>query len=154
MHRYFLLCAAALLLTGSLAFAAPEERVKNYWFSSRPRKIEHFENGVRHGAITLYFRNGNVRISGNFEHGKLHGQVSRYYKDGTLRDEWAFDQGKPSGLCKTYLPNGVIMNTRFYQGGRIQWMENYRNGVLYNRKEYSAAEKHPVIEHAPDFDLH
>ena len=154
MHRYVLLCAAALLLVSSLAFAEPEERIQTYLFSNKPRKIEYFEHGVRNGPITIYYRNGNIRIKGHFDHGKLHGEVFRYYKDGTLRDEWLFAHGKPDGLSKTYLPNGVLLNTRFYQEGRIQWMENYRNGVLFNRREYSSADDEALTtEHVPDFDL-
>jgi antitoxin component YwqK of YwqJK toxin-antitoxin module len=76
-------------------------------------------NGVKNGAFTEYFSNGNVSVKGNYSNGKLNGKLISFDEVLSLeRTEMYFIQGKRQGKLFSYYNDSIMR------------IENYKNDTL------------------------
>lgn len=133
------LCIVALLcvMAGSVALAQEAPVVKkSYFHNGNLRKEESILNEKRHGVFRHYYHNGTCKLAAHYSNGVLDGTARRYYPGGILQDEWTFKNGVPDGEARRYLPNGDLLHVLFYVDGRLQYVDNYKNGEKISRKEF------------------
>jgi antitoxin component YwqK of YwqJK toxin-antitoxin module len=126
-----------LMFLCALAPAAEAAEIqRSYYVSGRVRKEVTVVDGRREGVTRIYYVNGNVKIEAHYKNDVLDGAVRTYYPDGKLEDEVLFQNGLPDGKAKRFLPDGNLLHVRFYEKGRLTYIENYRQGQKVGRKDF------------------
>jgi len=135
---------AVLFLAAVMLLPQPgrAELKQEYYFDGKTLKREEYlVNGRRDGLTRIYHRNGKVKVEAHFKDGALDGLARRFYKDGSLHTEWYFRNGIPHGESKLYLPNGNLLHVRHYTNGKLDYIDNYRDGRQVDRKFFSDDEQ-------------
>jgi antitoxin component YwqK of YwqJK toxin-antitoxin module len=121
---------------------AAELKQEYYLGGKALKREEHLVNGKREGLTRIYYRNGKIKLEVNFKNGVPDGIARRFYKDGNLHTQWHFRDGVPDGEAKLYLPNGNLLHVRHYTNGRLDYIDNYKEGgQQVDRKFFSDDEQ-------------
>lgn len=100
-------------------------------------------NGIKDGPLTLYWPDGQVRVSGQYRQDLRDGWWSSFHHDGKLRSLTHYVEGHKDGLRIYWdslgkpmrsevfsmgIPHGAFY--RFFPNGRPAQHSNYSNGLL------------------------
>jgi antitoxin component YwqK of YwqJK toxin-antitoxin module len=114
---------------------------------------ENYENDVKEGITTIYYKDGKVKETIPFVAGKEDGQGFEYDPDGTIltltQYKMGFIQkseiinrkdknGLKQGLWKEFYPNGMVKNEVTYSDGKMSgYLKEYSlKGSLMNTTKY------------------
>lgn len=137
MKRTVLIFGLLCIMAGAAVLAQETPVVKkSYFLNGNLRKEERILNEKRHGLFRHYYHSGSCKLEAHYKNGVLDGVARRYYPGGSLQDEWMFKNGVPDGEARRYLPNGDVLHVLFYVTGRLQYVDNYKNGEKVSRKEF------------------
>lgn len=88
-------------------------------FSQRAKLYNGFSDSV-------FYNNGNLKISRNFKEGKLLGYKT-YYRSGVLQSNYVFNsKGYHDSIANFYYPNG-----------KVKTIWKYKKGVVKNREDFT-----------------
>ncbi len=74
---------------------------------------EYYENGKKHGSVTVYYNSGKLKSEQLYQYGQLM-KNKEYYENGSVRFEVDYSNAitgidqKESGIGKLYYPNGLL----------------------------------------------
>jgi antitoxin component YwqK of YwqJK toxin-antitoxin module len=80
-------------------------------------------NGVEEGNWTEYYINGNIKEQIQFKNEVFDGERKEYYENGILKTYQNWGEGQKNGYCYYY-----------NEKGKVICEEQYRNGILINKK--------------------
>ena len=70
-----------------------------YWGNGVLRAEEGYINGVEHGKLICYHKNGRRSLEMYNENGRSVGKFKSWWSDGEVKNEWVFDKnGNPSNI--------------------------------------------------------
>lgn len=75
-------------------------------------------NGLHEGEFREFHENGSLEYLIDYKNGEAHGSYQRYDENGELQEIAWFTDGKMDG------------ETRYYDGGYLREVTNYKNGIL------------------------
>lgn len=97
------------------------------------------------GRCVIYFNNSkDIKEEMNYKNGILHGPMISYYKDGSIRRRGMFVNGKMEGKWESWYMDGKMYYTAEYvcdslDGEYVEW---YSTGVMKEKGLY--AQNKPV----------
>ena len=128
------------------------ERQEFYWTENILRKSSPYRNGLLHGDVKTYRKNGTVIEINPYLNGLQHGERTmrhendslkfrqfyrngmpidtwaEYYENGTLRLEKSYKSGRLDGKYTTYDKSGKIKETGVYENGEVIGYWTYYEG--------------------------
>ncbi len=112
--------------------------IRLFWEQGEKKAELHFIDGIRHGPRTAWYRNGQVKTEGQFHEGLENGIWKVWYPDGSLAEEQSYDRGAWNGLFTAWYMNGEKKTEVRYVKGKKQglftrWNES---GTVVERIEY------------------
>ena len=77
------------------------------------------KNGELQGIVPClwYYKNGNIKTSGEFKGGIQHGMCTWYFSDGTKKAEGSLVEG--NGTVMHYNENGVMISESVYKNNEV-----------------------------------
>ena len=118
-----------ILIIIFITFSSCNSKIKKKYYESGELKVKAIEDndGLVHGKVTFYYKNGAVKEESEYVHGKLHGLVKGYFPDGQLKYEEKYEKGRQEGIGRHY-----------FQNGKTEWEQEYAEGVENGKfKEYN-----------------
>ncbi|MGB2129320.1 MAG: toxin-antitoxin system YwqK family antitoxin [Flavicella sp.] len=92
---------------------------------------ENYKNGVFHGPVRIFYRDGSLTEEINYKDGVMHGNSIRYTDLGQLVSKIPYFEGKINGEVFYYDKNGVILENGYYiNGKKVGDWKLYLDGVL------------------------
>lgn len=79
-----------------------------------------FEDHVRHGQETYWYRNGQKEHEVSYTYGKKHGLETQWYENGSKKAEGHWDEGRQVGEWSYWHPNGLLKSRGHYRGGHFE----------------------------------
>jgi antitoxin component YwqK of YwqJK toxin-antitoxin module len=79
---------------------------------------ENYKDGVFHGPIKIFYRDGSLTEEINYKNGIMHGNSIRYTDLGQLVSKIPYFEGKINGEVFYYDNNGVILENGYYINGK------------------------------------
>lgn len=106
-------------------------------------EVSHYRAGVRDGAQTTFFENGQRQSETSFELGKQIGLSREWYADGTRKSECHYQAGQMHGRCTTWHANGKIAGEGEFERGQPRgvWTQFHANGKKSVQGSYVAGRK-------------
>ena len=107
-----------------------------WWGADRPREVGTYVDGLRHGAVTVYYADGTIQMQGEFAGGEPVGELTHHYEGGAgpaLQQELV--DGKVEGPRKTFDEQGNLRSLTHHRGGVLhgeetRWHANGRLAVV------------------------
>ena len=65
--------------------------VKEYYKNGQLKGESHYKEGKREGVFKSFYKNGQIKIDGQYKNDKKHGLVKIYYENGQLDSELKFE---------------------------------------------------------------
>jgi tetratricopeptide (TPR) repeat protein len=92
----------------------------------------YYKDSVYTGRYIDYYNSGRIQDEGGLVDGILHGEVTIYRKNGNRKTVSHYKEGKLDGAWNEYYPNGVLSTSRNYKEGKGVRGENqyFINGRL------------------------
>jgi antitoxin component YwqK of YwqJK toxin-antitoxin module len=122
-------------------------RYIDYYNSGRIQDEGALVDGILHGEVTIYRKNGNRKTVSHYKEGKLDGEWNEYYPSGSLSSSRNYKEGKGLRGQKEYFINGSLMQefrpkrktlydslVYYYSDGRIKQILLFINGVRKSKK--------------------
>ncbi len=109
-----------------------------------------FENGKQTGTEKQWFANGRKKLEITYQNGMPHGVCTEWHKTGGKKSEGYFENGKEEGEHQWWYYTGDKDQQVFYKNGLAEGMVTnwYQNGGLKLQSEYLNGKKHgPTIEY-------
>jgi antitoxin component YwqK of YwqJK toxin-antitoxin module len=140
MKRIVLLLMAAAGLVPALSCTGPDTVVRRTQARSEiaglPITVEESRaNGVRHGAVTARFENGQPYYVETYDHGQLHGEIRRYSVQGRLLLRQTYRHGelvasweRVDGEMKQTVKEGTGVYSYFDENGSRVGRAEYQDG--------------------------
>ena len=74
--------------------------------------------GVKDGPETLYYRNGNPKLSAYYTAGVLHCPIIEFHESGAVRSVQNYRNDKTDGVSKEYFESGKLKTEMLFSKGR------------------------------------
>lgn len=97
---------------GTTRLGAPPPEGDRVWCEKLGR-----DAGIKHGWMTEYHANGNLRVAGEYRDGLRVGVWSRFYPDGTKRVQAEFRDGLQHGVLLSWNPDGSLAYEQHFEEG-------------------------------------
>lgn len=143
-----------IISKGNYVNDKPDGEHISYYYNGKIKSVENYKNGLEHGKFIDYFNNGKIKYSGNYVNGIEEGEFVHYDKEGKIVDKGSFKNGKKIGVwIETEekegglgIPKTIRVKTKNYSTneesikiydkltGKLDRIENYKNGKLLNSK--------------------
>lgn len=121
---------------------------RSYHENGKLKSESEYEGGMPHGLHRSFFTDGNPELEIHFSNGEIDGFYRTFYTNGQLQSEIIYSKGKPWNAQTCFSRKGVRLKSgdinegngtvyHYSQGGRLQYVEHYKDGVLIketNRK--------------------
>lgn len=110
----------------------------SYFTDGAVERIAHYDEGIVHGEVRVFYPNKKLHGIANFDHGVRHGSAVSYYQDGAKAEEMTYDQGKLVGNLMRYYQNEERSAMIPYEDGRVHGvaLEWHKNGALKSARRY------------------
>lgn len=99
-----------------------------YWPNMQLKFRANYIDGKEHGEVTCWWENGVVAQTGRRECGTCKGIWTDYKPDGTKSLETEYEDG--DNFVK-----------RWYSGGKVNEVEEFRDGIKFKKTEYLKGKK-------------
>ena len=98
----------------------------------------HVVNGIKNGAFTTYYLDGQIEKSGYVINNENIGKWKYYYPNGQIESEGSFEKSVPVGKWTSFYPSGNKRCEGIYRNGKQENIWNYYNdkGELINMVLY------------------
>lgn len=111
------------------------------------------EIGQRNGEWIIFYKNGQIRLTGNYLRDKKNGvwkafdengelqALEKYYEDGIIKETGSYKNGERSGEWRNYYPNGKLKRIGNYINGNEngEFKYYYKNGNLEQKGNFNFA---------------
>ena len=113
----------------------PSEFITNgvrEWFykNGQLRKTGEYKNGMKNGVWKEFYQDGKLNLEINYFEGKKKGESVYYYENGTKREQSNYNLDKLNGLQKKWNENGEIESETEYKNGIKDKFKLYENGKV------------------------
>jgi antitoxin component YwqK of YwqJK toxin-antitoxin module len=117
----------------------------SFFINGAVEKALHYDRGILHGDVQVFYPEGKLKAQGSFKCGKRHGLMISYYEDGEKSEEATYVDGALEKDLIRYHSKGIRSNVIPYKKGlphgtALEWYESgalkasatYNNGVLHS----------------------
>ena len=114
---------------------------KFYHSNGKLAEVSLWNNNVKDGPMTTFYKNGNKKVECNIKDGKLDGLQTIWHENGQIKKQLTFLNGNEHGLIKQWEKNGDLLaefNSKdgnkhgncihYYSNGTKEWVHNYKDG--------------------------
>ena len=105
----------------------------------QPESEESYKNGILHGEVVHYYKNGQIAFKETYKDGKVVGEMVVYYKNGQLSEKRSVNEkGELDGEVVEYYGNGQLKSKGNYKDGLKdgEFVKYYENGKLESKETY------------------
>jgi tetratricopeptide (TPR) repeat protein len=110
-------------------------------------------DGLLHGEVTVFFKNGNKKQVAHYRHGLLHGPWQEYYPNGMLLHHRQYADDKVAYYGSNYFITGQLKDTlkrrkatafdtsiAYYSNGKVKQQRLIQHGVqVPDERQYTVA---------------
>lgn len=90
-------------------------RCTHYWSETNKKKWEYyFENGIKHGLHTEWFKNGQIKEQGYFNNGLKDGEWLTWYENGQERTKGSYINDKKEGKWNSWDKGDKEVTSLYY----------------------------------------
>lgn len=110
-----------------------------YFANSEVIKEEmNYKNGLLHGEMISYYRNGNTRRQGHFLDGKMDGKWDSWYQNGTKRYTACYVNDTLNGEFIEWYDTGVLKGKGLYAQNKPMgnWVAYDEAGMIVKNELY------------------
>ena len=123
--------------------------LREFFPSGNLKREVTYLDGKKNGLFRTYYENEQLEQEAVYYDDNIEGTYRSYYEDGTFHQQKDYIQGQLNGIYKAYDEHGVPFFEITYKNnvqhgpdkiydmmGVLQFVDEYREGILINRKTY------------------
>ena len=101
---------------------------RNFYPDKQREFTVDYKDGLKHGKLVGWYKNGNIKIEEHYENGKRNGLSKFWYENGNQKDIALYKDGIIDGIVDTWYENGQKKQMLTYEDGvlvmEMKWEED------------------------------
>ncbi|MCG8184426.1 toxin-antitoxin system YwqK family antitoxin [Tenacibaculum piscium] len=124
-----------LLIKKSSIYDPDNGKKTDYYYGDTKQTEYTMVNGEMNGSLKVYYKNGQLKKTGNYKNGSASGKFTEYDENGNKTYDYNQENDKKNGKLISYKNNKISYSTHYkddiQNGERIEYYYDNESGRLY-----------------------